>query len=186
MARHPELIIIAAIARSNRVIGKHGKLPWHIPEDLEHFRRLTWGHAVIMGRKTWELDLERRPLPHRQNWVVTHDPHREQNACTDLDFSNPPRFVTSIEEAIAHAQDQEQIFIVGGASIYEQTLAIADRWELTLIDGSIEGDVQFPDYQALVGTQFYQKQVEVHRGFQFETYVKLVRDECSPVTPTHK
>lgn len=132
----PTLTILAAVA-SNGVIGKDNRLPWHLPEDLGRFKALTTGHAVIMGRKTWEsLPAKFRPLPQRLNIVVTRDPA----------FSAPGALVThSLLEAIAAAGGAEA-FVIGGAEIFIDVLPLADRLELTELDGAYEGDVFFPDF----------------------------------------
>lgn len=130
----PEVIIIAALAGSTRVIGKRGKLPWPaIPEDLQRFQSLTRGHPVIMGRITWELDLEKVPLPERLNIVISRQEGRDAG----------PVWVASLEAAIAVAQGMEKVFIVGGATLYTQALATADTLELTVIEGEYAGDTFF-------------------------------------------
>ncbi len=130
--------MIVAMA-SNRVIGRDGKLPWNIPEDLHFFRTTTAGHAVIMGRKTHESI--GRPLPRSINIVVTRDPG----------YSSPQCFVVhSLTEALSKAKELErqEIFIIGGAEIFQQSMGLADRLYLTVIDAEIEGDTLFPDYAA--------------------------------------
>ncbi|MGJ3253601.1 MAG: dihydrofolate reductase [Elainellaceae cyanobacterium] len=163
----PKIIIIAAIAETNRVIGDRGTLPWTIPEDLQRFKRLTTGHAVVMGRKTWEFGLDRRSLPNRFNLVVTSSP----DAYKSMQSTHPNlRFVGSIDEAIQHAASFRIIYIIGGASIYDQTLELADELELTIVEGAFSGDAVFPDWQARVGDRFQLISNEIHEGFRFETY----------------
>lgn len=128
--------IIAAIGK-NRELGKNNKLLWNIPSDMKRFRTLTAGHPVIMGRKTFESI--GRPLQGRTNIVVSHQ----------TDFL--PEGITvkpSLEEAItyAHTIDTEEIFIIGGAQIYEQAIGIANQLYLTLIDQTFDADAFFPDY----------------------------------------
>jgi len=132
--------IIAAMAR-NRVIGKDGKMPWHLPGDLKRFKKLTTGHIVIMGRKTYESI--GKPLPNRTNIVVTGK--------ADYDVSQAV-VVHSLETAISRARQisechgpPKEIFIIGGAKIYEQTMDFADRIYLTHIDAIFEGDTYFPE-----------------------------------------
>jgi dihydrofolate reductase len=173
---HPEVIIIAALAASNRVIGKNGKLPWSsIPEDSQRFKRLTLGHPVIMGRKTWEHDIEMCPLVERCNIVISSSPqvHAVKEHCQDFPFGLT--FVTSLDEALAIAtqQDPEKVFIVGGASIYALALDIADTLELTLVDGSYTGDTFFPEYEHLIQTQFKLVNQEDRPGYRFETYQRI-------------
>ncbi|MBI5899205.1 MAG: dihydrofolate reductase [Rhodocyclales bacterium] len=129
-----KLILIAALAR-NGVIGKDNRLPWHLPADLRHFKALTGGHAVIMGRKTWESLPEKfRPLPGRQNIVVTRNAaYRAEGASV----------AASLPAAIAAARGS-QAFVIGGAELYAAALAEAGRLELTEIDRDYEGDTRFP------------------------------------------
>lgn len=128
------LILIAAVAR-NGAIGKDNRLLWHLPEDMKRFKQLTLGHAVLMGRKTWESLPEKfRPLPGRQNIVMTRDDaYRAEGAVV----------VHSLAEAIA-AAGSTAVFVIGGADIYGQLLAQADRLELTEVDDAPVGDVFFP------------------------------------------
>lgn len=128
----------------NRVIGRADKLVWPIPEDLRHFKRLTIGHPVIMGRKTFESILGSlgKPLPGRTNIVVTRD----------TGWHHAGALVAhSLEEAIAKAREEgsPEIFISGGAQIYEQSLAMADKLYLTLVEDEQEGDAYFPEYAHL-------------------------------------
>ena len=166
---HPEIIIIAALGASNRVIGMDGKLPWHLPEDLKRFRTLTTGHAIIMGRKTWEECLEGRSLPNRHSIIVsrTLTPHPPKPIGDD---STTCCIVASLEEAFQQVTHQSKAFIIGGASIYAQTLEQADRLELTLVDGKFDGDTFFPVYEPLVQEKFRLIQETSHSGFQTKTF----------------
>ncbi|MBW4538278.1 MAG: dihydrofolate reductase [Myxacorys chilensis ATA2-1-KO14] len=171
----PKLIVIAALASSNQVVGNRGKLPWSIPEDLRRFQQLTLHHTVIMGRKTWEFDLEKRPLKHRSLIVVS----------SGLSESTPGiEVVRSLTDAIKRCQECDRVFIAGGASLYAQALTIseanvpiADQLELTLVDGQYEGDVFFPPFRHLLGTHFELVKVEPRDGYRFETYGRKGRDE---------
>ncbi|OGA13429.1 MAG: hypothetical protein A3G25_19095 [Betaproteobacteria bacterium RIFCSPLOWO2_12_FULL_63_13] len=126
--------IIAALSR-NRVIGRANRLPWHISDDLKRFKKLTLGHAVIMGRRTYESI--GRPLPGRDNIVVTRSP----------DFSAPGcRVVHSFEAALAEVSGAGEVFVIGGAQIYASALPLADRLQLTEVDAEIDGDAYFPDF----------------------------------------
>ena len=132
----PNLSIIAALSE-NRVIGRANELPWRLPADLAHFKRLTMGKPIIMGRRTWES----LPglLPHRTHVVVTRD----------RDYQARGGFVVhSIAEAIAFAGDADEMMVVGGANIYAQTLPLASRMYLTLVHERVDGDAVFPDYEA--------------------------------------
>ena len=129
------LTLIAAMAR-NGVIGKDNALPWHLPEDLKHFKELTTGHAVIMGRKTWEsLPARFRPLPGRQNIVVTH------NAAYTVEGAT---VVHSLDEALAKVDAGRTAFVIGGAQLYAFALPQATRLELTEIAAEVDGDANFP------------------------------------------
>jgi len=128
------LTVIAAVAR-NGVIGVDNRLPWHLPADLKHFRALTMGHTVIMGRKTWEsLPDKFRPLPGRQNIVITRNAdYRSEGAVV----------VGSLPAALAATQGDEA-FVIGGAELYTTALPLADRLQLTEIDAAFDGDTHFP------------------------------------------
>ncbi|MGB8331055.1 MAG: dihydrofolate reductase [Polyangiales bacterium] len=131
-ARAP-LALIAAVAR-NGVIGKAGTLPWHLSEDLKHFKRTTQGHAIIMGRKTH--DSIGRPLPGRRNIVVTRTAGAAIHGC---------EVAQSLHEAIALARSSDPCpFVIGGASTYEEALPLATELHLTTIDEDVEGDTLFP------------------------------------------
>lgn len=134
--------IVAAIAR-NGVIGKDGKLPWHFPEDMKHFRSLTTGHVVIMGRKTWD-SIGRKPLPNRINVVITSTP--KEIATKDIDVLAGSDIGSAAIEFFKGTN--KEIFIIGGASIYKEALPIADRMVITHINGEYEGDVFFPEVNA--------------------------------------
>ena len=131
----PEIIIIAAVAK-NLVIGKNNQLIWNIPEDMAHFKALTQGHTVVMGRKTWEsLPPRFRPLPGRRNIVITRQGSYQAPGA---------EIASSLDCAIALAKSDPKLFIIGGAEIYAQALAKADSLELTEVDLSPDGDAWFP------------------------------------------
>lgn len=134
--RTPLISIICACSE-NRAIGENGKIPWLIHEDLKHFKLITEGYAVIMGRKTFESI--GKPLPKRTNIVITRD----------KDFvSGGIVVVHSIEEALEKARqvEKEEIFIIGGGQIYSKTIPMADKLYLTIVEGNFDGDTFFPDY----------------------------------------
>ncbi|MEO0855156.1 MAG: dihydrofolate reductase, partial [Cyanobacteria bacterium J06648_11] len=126
----PEVILIAAIASRNRAIGRHGTLPWHLPEDLARFKRLTSGHAVIVGRKTWQTDLGERALPGRHTIVLSAT---QVGHLSDRLSDRDDLCVAASLPAAFECVRGDRVFIMGGASVYAQTLAIADRLELTLV-----------------------------------------------------
>lgn len=133
----PELLLIAAVAR-NGVIGGDNRLLWQLPEDMRFFKQTTLGHAVIMGRKTWQsLPPRFRPLPGRRNIVLTRD----------AGFDAPGAEVAaSLQDAIARVAGQPQAFVIGGAEVYAQALPLAQQLWLTEIDHDFDGDAHFPDW----------------------------------------
>jgi dihydrofolate reductase len=134
MTGTPRIAIIAAVAR-NGVIGLRNRMPWHLPEDLKRFRRLTLGHAVIMGRRTFESI--GKPLAGRNNIVVTRSPDWTGSGC---------RATRSIETALAAVQEQEAAFVIGGAEIYALALPLACRLYITEIERDFDGDAFFPEF----------------------------------------
>lgn len=127
-----EIIIVVAIAE-NGVIGRDGKLPWHLPSDLKHFKRTTMGYPLIMGRKTYESI--GRPLPGRDNIVLTRDRSREFPGCLTM---------YSLQEALAYCDTQEKVFVIGGADIFDLALPHTDTIVVTALQREVEGDVYFP------------------------------------------
>jgi dihydrofolate reductase len=125
--------LVVAMDR-NRLIGRNQQLPWHLPADLRHFKEITMGKPILMGRKTWESI--GRPLPGRTNVVVT----------ASADFQAPGCIVThSIEEALAAVGEDKEVMVIGGAHLYRQLLPRADRIYLTLVDHAFAGDTWFPE-----------------------------------------
>lgn len=133
----PKISILVAVSK-NGVIGKNGKLPWHISEDIKRFKALTTGHPIIMGRKTWE-SIGSKPLPNRANVIVTRDKKFKAEG---------GEVAHSVEEAIELAKkvEKEEIFIIGGGEIYKLALPLTDRIYLTLVYKEVDGDTFFPDY----------------------------------------
>ncbi|HAD96223.1 MAG TPA: diacylglycerol kinase [Cryomorphaceae bacterium] len=130
------LTLIAAMAQ-NRVIGNNNDLIWHLPRDMKHFRELTTGHHVIMGRKTFE-SMDGRPLKNRTNILITRQEDYQAEGCI---------VVHSLDEALASIKDDDQPFVIGGAEIYRQALEKAQTLELTLVYETFEGDTHFPELQ---------------------------------------
>ena len=158
-------MLIAAIAR-NGVIGRDGDLPWQLPDDLARFKRITLGHPVVMGRKTWESI--GRPLPKRTNLILSRS----------LEAPAGTTVVAELEVAIesARQQDAECLMVIGGAAVYAEALPRADRLELTQVDADVEGDVHFPHWD---GRDFECQRVEPHpaddrhaHAFRFETWIR--------------
>ena len=118
----------------NRVIGRDGGLPWHLSADLKRFKKLTLGHVVIMGRKTFESI--GRPLPRRRSIVLSRDPAYAPEGA---------EAAASLDEALARAADEDEVFVVGGAGVFAEALPRADRLYLTRVHAEVEGDVVFPE-----------------------------------------
>ena len=119
----------------NRIIGANGALPWHLPADLKRFKALTMGHAIVMGRKTWESI--GRPLPGRTSVVVTHDP----------DYRAPGALIAhSLDAAIAACGNDDEIFVIGGAQLFLAALPLASRLYLTTLHRDFSGDTSMPDF----------------------------------------
>lgn len=157
------LTLIAAMSE-NRVIGKDNDLPWHLPKDLKHFKGLTKGHHIIMGRRTFE-SMGNKPLPHRTNIIVTRQ----------KDFRAPGCIVVhNLEDAIRKAENDSRPFIVGGGKIYQQALAYADSIELTVVHASLEGDTHFPELNEndweLVKKESHSRDEKHEYGFDFLSY----------------
>jgi dihydrofolate reductase len=128
------LSLVVAMAR-NRVIGRKNAMPWRLPVDLAHFRRVTMGHPVVMGRKTFESI--GRALPGRQNIVVTHNRAFAAPGCV---------VVGSLDEAWKAAGDAEEVCVIGGTTLFTETLPLADLIHLTEVEADIEGDTYFPEF----------------------------------------
>lgn len=161
------MISLIAAFDKNRVIGKNGRLPWHISDDLKRFRMLTEGHTVIMGRRSYEEI--GKPLPRRQTVVLTRDVDFTAAGCT---------VAHSLSEAISLAE-HENIFIAGGASVYAEAMALCERLYLTVIDAAFDGDVYFP---ALREADFRLTEQICGTGaipHRFLTYERI-RDENKP------
>jgi len=132
--KKPRVSVIAALAR-NGVIGIENRLPWRLPEDLAHFKALTLGHPILMGRKTFES--LGRPLPGRANIVITRNPDYCKDGCL---------VAASIPAALALCADSDEVFFIGGADLYAQAIPLADRLYLTEVNIEAAGDAWFPDY----------------------------------------
>lgn len=128
----PAIALVVALA-DNGVIGRDGRLPWHLPDDLKHFRAVTWGKPVLMGRRTFESI--GRALPGRRNLVLTSAP-----------TPAPPgiEYVPDLAAALAMVRGAQELCVIGGAQLYELVLPLAMRLYLTQVHGQVEGDVRFP------------------------------------------
>jgi len=128
------LSIIVAMD-DNHLIGKDNGLPWHLPADLAFFKKVTTGHSIVMGRKTY--DSIGRPLPNRRNLVITRN--------TDVSIDGCEVF-NSIDSALQSAKEEDEVLVIGGANLCKQVLGQVDRLYITHIEGVFEGDTYFPDY----------------------------------------
>lgn len=153
------ITIIVAVA-ANGVIGDKNALLWHIREDMVRFRTITSGHPVIMGRKTYESI--GRPLPKRTNVVITR---------SDLQIEGC-RVVHSLDEAFEMFEPSEEVFVIGGAQIYEQALSKADRILLTIVHRPYEGDTSFPTIDPSVWEESSRERFE--RGEEFDAPFSFV------------
>lgn len=131
----PRIALIAALAK-NRVIGIHNALPWRLPEELKHFKALTMGHHILMGRKTFESI--GRPLPGRTTVIISRTAYSAPAGCL---------VANSIPEALAACAGDPEVFFIGGAQLYEQALPLADRLYLTEIHAEFAGDAWFPQFE---------------------------------------
>jgi dihydrofolate reductase len=132
-----KIALVAAVARDG-VIGRDNAIPWRLPEDLEHFRAVTMGHPVIMGRRTWESLADRfRPLPGRRNIVVTRNPSWSAVGAERA---------ASLEEALALVAGAARVSVIGGGELYAAALPLADELRLTEVDEKLEGDTFFPSF----------------------------------------
>lgn len=128
-----QISIVVAISENN-AIGKDNQLLWHLPADLKHFKNITTGHTIIMGRKTY--DSIGKPLPNRRNIIITRQ--------KDLNLEGV-EVVNSLEEALSLSKDEEEVFIIGGAEIYKQSVAVSHRIYLTRVHQEFEADAFFPE-----------------------------------------
>ena len=159
------LSIIAAMAQ-NRVIGIDNTLPWRLPADLAHFKALTMGHHMIMGRKTF--DSIGKPLPGRTTVVVTRNRELQIDGCI---------MAHSLPEAIAACANDSEIFIVGGADLYAQALPLADKLYLTEIQQEVVGDAHFPEFNLKewqeTARETRQQETPQPLAYHFVTYLRM-------------
>lgn len=163
----PRISLIVAMAR-NRVIGVDNSLPWHLPADLKHFKSLTMGHHIVMGRKTY--DSIGRPLPGRTSIVVTRNRNLEIEGCI---------IAHTLEQAIAACGGDDEIFVVGGAELYAQAIRIADRLYMTEIQLDVDGDAHFPAVDPEEWREISREQ-HIQQGppaleYHFATYQRVQR-----------
>jgi dihydrofolate reductase len=160
---YPQVYLVAAVA-ANGIIGASGKLPWHIPEELKHFKRLTLGHPIIMGRRTWES--LKGPLPQRENIVVTRTPGYDAPGAA---------VANSLDAALALCAGEPVAFVIGGTQLFEEALPQADGMVLTEIQRDYAGDTWFPKWER---AQWKESQREAHTAedgtrFDFVLYERI-------------
>ena len=156
------IYLVAAVA-ANGIIGANGRLPWHLPEDLKHFKRVTLGHPVVMGRKTWES--LKGPLPGRENIVITQQRGYEAPGAA---------VASSLDAALALCAGEPVVCIIGGEQVFKDALPIASGLVMTEIKQDFAGDARFPDYDH---SQWREAQREAHTAengmrFDFVLYEK--------------
>ncbi len=179
--------LLVAVAE-NGVIGRDGRLPWHLPADLKRFKKLTLGHVVIMGRKTHESIVERlgRPLPKRRSIVLSRDPcysgggqtqHRSGGGQTQHRCPPGVEVASSLEQALELASAEPTAFVIGGAGLFAEALPLADCLYLTRVHAEVEGDVFFPEIDAeswrLVSEERHEIDERHRHAFSFLVYDRL-------------
>jgi dihydrofolate reductase len=161
--------LVVAMAR-NRVIGRDNRLPWKLPEDLAYFKRVTMGHPVVMGRRTWQSI--GKPLPGRDNIVVSRNAAFRAPGAT---------VVTSLEAAWRAAGNAQEVCVIGGTSLFAESLPVADRIHLTEVDAVVEGDTFFPEFDR---GQWVEHEVERHAVDERHAYpFRIVVLERRPPRP---
>ena len=163
------MITLIAAAAENNALGKNNEMIWHLPDDFKRFKKLTSGHDIILGRKTFEsFD---KPLPNRRHIIIT----RQENYAENIDQSCCI-VVSSIEEAIAQTNAEEENFVIGGGEIYTLALPLADKIELTRVHGIFDADAYFPTFDTEkwhLDSEEYHSTDEKHKvDFTYQTFLK--------------
>lgn len=167
----PKVAIVAALSQ-NHVIGKDNQLLWQLPADMAHFKDLTSGHAVIMGRKTYEsLPPRFRPLPNRLNIVLSRQPGEDQDG--KLIWTDNLQDALAIAKKDATAKNQEQVFVIGGGEIYKQSLPFTDRLYLTHVAADYDGDAFFTDDYKKI--QWHENIMSTHEAANSQPAFKIVQ-----------
>lgn len=160
-----KISLIVAMAQ-NRVIGADNAMPWHLPADLRHFKAVTLGKPVVMGRRTFESI--GRPLPGRRNLVITRDPTWQADGV---------EVAGSLEQALAAVAGCDEVMIIGGGQLYAQALDLADCLYLTHIDLAVAGDTRFPPYEQLgwqcIAAEAHEPDEKNPYPYRFETLIRL-------------
>jgi len=159
------MITLIAAAAENNALGKDNQLVWHLPNDFKRFKQITSGHYIIMGRKTFESFP--KPLPNRTHIIITRQKNYEVEGCN---------VVNSIEKALEISPKDEEIFIIGGAEIYNQSIDFADKIELTRVHANFDADVYFPeinlDKWELIFDEHHIKDEKHNFDFTFQTFLR--------------
>ena len=157
----PSPIIQLVVAYSeNRVIGRDNTLPWRLPSDLAHFKRVTMGHPIVMGRNTWES--LGRPLPGRPNLVISRNPHYQATGAS---------VYATLDAALAASSTADKVCIIGGEELFRHTLDIADEIIATEIHAHMEGDTYFPALDPAVWQEVERKPQPEENGLSFDFVV---------------
>jgi dihydrofolate reductase len=158
------ITVIAAVAENN-ALGKENQLLWHLPDDFKRFKTLTSGHYIIMGRKTFESFP--KPLPNRTHVIISRQANYQPEGCI---------VVNSLEQAIEACPKTEEVFIIGGGEIYRQSIAVADKLDLTKVHATFEADTYFPEVDLsqwrLVFEEYHPKDERHDFAFTFQTYFR--------------
>ena len=159
------MLTLIAAAGENNALGKDNTLVWHLPDDFKRFKKLTSGHHIIMGRKTF--DSFPKPLPNRTHVVITRQDNFKKEGVL---------VVNSLEAAIELAEDDPQPFVIGGGEIYKMAIKLADKIELTRVHGSFEADIFFPDIDEnqwkIISEEFHDKDENHKYSFTYLTYLR--------------
>jgi dihydrofolate reductase len=160
------MITLIAAAAENNALGKDNQLVWHLPDDFKRFKQITSGHYIIMGRKTFESFP--KPLPNRTHVIITRQKNYKVDGCI---------VVNSIEDAIKACPKEEEVFIIGGADIYNQSIDFADKIELTRVHANFEADAFFPkinlNHWKLTFEEKHVQDEKHNFDFTFQTFVKV-------------
>lgn len=158
------ITVIAAVSENN-ALGKENQLLWHLPDDFKRFKTLTSGHYIIMGRKTFESFP--KPLPNRTHVIISRQANYHPEGCI---------VVNSLEQAIETCPKTEEVFIIGGGEIYRQSIAVADKLDLTKVHATFEADTYFPEVDLsewqLVFEEYHPKDERHDFAFTFQTYLR--------------
>lgn len=159
------MIIQIAAAAQNNALGKDNQLVWHLPDDFKRFKKLTTGHYIILGRKTFESFP--KPLPNRTHVIITRNKNYQAEGCI---------VVNSLQEALQKVPQGQDIFIIGGAQIYKQSMHLSDKIELTRVHTTCEADAFFPEINPqewqLVNEEFHPKDENHQFDFTYQTFEK--------------